>query len=154
MLADGSHLSNKYIDKILFLYRLAWCLANLNSPTGSTSPSCPTEAVICAAEVRLLTWLDRGRGQIRFEDITDPEFVPQSYGLSQETVMARIHGVLPDGRVIEGMEVLRCAYEAVNLGWLLAPTRWPGLRGLSDAAYRLFARYRLRLTGRSGARSC
>ena len=65
--------------------------------------------------------------------------------------MARIHALLPDGRVVEGMEVLRRVYAAVGLGWLLAPTRWPILRGLADAAYRLFARNRLRWTGRADA---
>ena len=65
--------------------------------------------------------------------------------------MARIHGVLADGTVIEGMEVFRRAYGAVGLGWLLAPTAWPGLRALADAGYRWFARNRLRLTGRGNA---
>jgi len=62
--------------------------------------------------------------------------------------MARIHGVLPDGTRIVGVEVFRRAYAAVGLGWLVAPTRWPLLRPLADAAYRWFARNRLRLTGR------
>ncbi|MHC4091525.1 MAG: DCC1-like thiol-disulfide oxidoreductase family protein [Planctomycetota bacterium] len=32
--------------------------------------------------------------------------------------------------------------------WLLAPTRWPLVKGLADAAYAWFAGNRLRLTGR------
>jgi predicted DCC family thiol-disulfide oxidoreductase YuxK len=56
--------------------------------------------------------------------------------------------VLPDGTLVEGVEVFRRAYAAVGLGWLVAPTRWPLLRPLADAAYRWFARNRLRLTGR------
>jgi predicted DCC family thiol-disulfide oxidoreductase YuxK len=56
--------------------------------------------------------------------------------------------VLPDGTVIEGMEVFRRAYAAVGLGWVLAPSRWPILGRGFDAAYRWFARNRLRLTGR------
>ena len=63
--------------------------------------------------------------------------------------MDRIHGVLPNGTIVEGLEVFRRAYEAVGIGWLMAPTRWPGLRRLADAAYRTFARNRLRLTGRA-----
>ena len=62
--------------------------------------------------------------------------------------MARIHGVLSDGTRIVGVEVFRRADPAVGLGWLVAPTRWPLLRPLADAAYRWFARNRLRLTGR------
>jgi predicted DCC family thiol-disulfide oxidoreductase YuxK len=65
--------------------------------------------------------------------------------------MGRIHAALPDGRVVEGMAVFRRAYGAVGLGWLLAPSRWPGLRRVFDAAYRVFARNRLRWTGRQEA---
>ena len=105
---------------------------------------------LCVREVRMLRRLDRGRGRIGFEDIAAPGFEASRYGLDSATLMARIHGVLGDGRVIEGMEVFRRAYAAVGLGWLLAPSRWPLLRPLCDAAYRSFARNRLRLTGRAG----
>ncbi len=105
---------------------------------------------LCMREIRFLRARDT-RGRIGFEDIAAPGFDPQRYGLDQKTVMARIHGVLPDGRIVEGVEVFRRLYEAVGLGWLVAPTRWPGLRTAFDAAYRVFARNRLRLTGRAGA---
>jgi predicted DCC family thiol-disulfide oxidoreductase YuxK len=106
---------------------------------------------LCSREVGFLRARDRGRGRIRFEDIADPCFDPAGYGLDAQQVMARIHGVLPDGRVVEGVEVFRRAYAAVGLGWLLAPTRWPGIRRLADLAYRVFARNRLRWTGRATA---
>jgi predicted DCC family thiol-disulfide oxidoreductase YuxK len=104
---------------------------------------------LCSREIRFLERRDRGRGRIRFEDIAEPSFDPGAYGLEAREVMARIHGVLPDGTVIAGMEVFRQAYAAVGLGWLMAPTGWPGLRRLADLAYRIFARNRLRLTGRT-----
>lgn len=103
---------------------------------------------LCSREVALLRRRD-ARSRIVFEDIAAPAFDPARYGLDHATLMARIHGVLPDGRVIEGMEVFRRAYTAVGLGWLLAPSRWPGIGRLFDAAYRVFARNRLRWTGRS-----
>jgi predicted DCC family thiol-disulfide oxidoreductase YuxK len=104
---------------------------------------------LCSREMAFLARRDAGRGRIRFTDIARPGFDPAAYGLDAERVMARIHGVLPDGTVIEGVEVFRRAYAAVGLGWLLAPTRWPGLRRLADLAYRVFARNRLRWTGRA-----
>ena len=110
--------------------------------------ACP----LCSREVAMLARRDRGRGRIQLEDISTPEFDPSVYGLDQQSVMDRMHGVLPDGSVVEGMEAFRRAYAAVGLGWLLAPTGWPGLRWLFDAAYRLFARNRMRLTRRS--RTC
>lgn len=106
------------------------------------------ECPLCAREVAMLRRLDRGRGRIDFEDIAAPAFDARPYGRTQPELMARIHGALPDGRVIEGVEVFRRAYAAVGLGWLVAPTRWPLLRPLADAAYRWFARNRLRLGGR------
>ena len=106
---------------------------------------------LCAREVALLRRLDRGRGRIGFDDISAPDFDPGRHGQTLAALMARIHGVLPDGTLIEGVEVFRRAYAAVGLGWLLAWTRWPLLRPLADAAYRIFARNRLRWTGRAPA---
>jgi predicted DCC family thiol-disulfide oxidoreductase YuxK len=96
---------------------------------------------LCSREIRFLERRDRGRGRIQFEDIAHPA----------REVVARIHGVLPDGSVVEGVEVFRQAYTAVGLGWLMAPTRWPGLRRVADLAYRIFARNRLRWTGRESS---
>jgi predicted DCC family thiol-disulfide oxidoreductase YuxK len=108
---------------------------------------------LCRREIDALRRLDGGRGRIAFEDIAAPDFDTARYGLDFDTAMRRIHGVLPGGEVIEGVEVFRRLYTAVGLGWLVAPTRWPLLRPLVDAAYRWFARNRLRLTGREAA-SC
>jgi predicted DCC family thiol-disulfide oxidoreductase YuxK len=109
------------------------------------------ECPLCRREIEMLRRRDRGRGRIDFEDIAAPGFDAGRYGLDQPTVVARIHAVLPDGSVIEGVEVFRRAYAAVGLGWLVAPTRWPILRIGFDAAYRVFARNRLRWTGREEA---
>jgi predicted DCC family thiol-disulfide oxidoreductase YuxK len=108
------------------------------------------ECPLCAREIAMLRRLDRGRGAIGFDDIAAPGFDAGRYGRSHAELMARIHGVLPDGRLVEGVEVFRRAYAAVGLGWALAWTAWPGLRRVADAGYRWFARNRLRLTGRPG----
>lgn len=108
------------------------------------------ECPLCRREERILHWLDRGRNRLLIEDITGDDFDPKKYGLSMPALMGQIHGVLPDGSLVRGMEVFRRAYDAVGLGWLLAPTRWPILRSIFDAGYSWFARNRLRLTGRTG----
>ena len=105
---------------------------------------------LCAREIAFLRSRNR-RGLIAFEDIAAPGFDAARYGLDQRTLMSRIHGVLADGTVIEGVEVFRRLYTAIGLGWLVAPTRWPLLRGLFERAYRVFARNRLRWTGREDA---
>lgn len=108
------------------------------------------ECPLCSREVAMLRRRDRA-GRLGCIDISAPGFDAARYGTTQGALMARIHGVLPDGRLVRDVEVFRRAYAAVGLGWLVAPTRWPLLRPLFDAAYRVFARNRLRWTGREAA---
>jgi predicted DCC family thiol-disulfide oxidoreductase YuxK len=108
------------------------------------------ECPLCKREIAFLKRRDKCFA-IAAEDIAAPGFDPALYGLDHAAVMSRIHGVLPDGTVVEGVEVFRRLYTAIGLGWLVAPTRWPLLRGLFDRAYRVFARNRLRWTGRADA---
>jgi predicted DCC family thiol-disulfide oxidoreductase YuxK len=109
------------------------------------------ECPLCRREMRFLIRLDRGRNRLVTEDITAAGFDPNQYGVTTQELMGQIHGVHPDGSLVKGMEVIRRAYDAVGLGWLLAPTNWPVLKSISDVAYAWFARNRLRLTGRTGA---
>lgn len=106
--------------------------------------ACP----LCRREAAFMRRLDGGRGGLAFVDISDPLFDAGRYGLTFERVMGTIHGVTAEGGIVEGMEVFRRAYAAVGHGWFLAPTGWPILRGVFDRLYRVFARYRLGLTGR------
>ena len=105
------------------------------------------ECPLCMREIRMLQRLDKG-ARIRFTDIAARDFEPATTGLSMATLMDRILGRLPTGERIEGVEVFRRLYRAVGFGWLLAWTAWPGFRTIADAAYRVFAKNRLRFTGR------
>jgi predicted DCC family thiol-disulfide oxidoreductase YuxK len=106
----------------------------------------------CRLEIR---WLQRWnrKGRLVFEDIASESFDPSAYGLTADEVMAFIHGVFPDGRILTGMEVFRQAYGAVGIGWVLAPTGWPLLRPIFDRFYVWFARNRVTL-GRVFGRTC
>jgi predicted DCC family thiol-disulfide oxidoreductase YuxK len=101
-------------------------------------------------------WLQRRNrdGHLAFEDISAPHFDPSRYGVTREEVMGVMHGVFPDGRIVRQVEVFRQAYRAVGLGWLLAPTAWPGLRWISDRGYRWFARHRISIGRLLGGGSC
>ncbi len=99
---------------------------------------------LCRREVEFLRKRNH-RGRLAFEDISCADFQAEKYGRTQQELMARIHGVLPGGEVVEGVEVFRRAYEAVGLGFLLAASRLPLLRSLFDFAYSVFARNRIRL---------
>jgi predicted DCC family thiol-disulfide oxidoreductase YuxK len=102
---------------------------------------------LCLREINMLRRLDR-KHHVRFTDIALATFDPRDVGLSWTTLMDRIHGRLSDGTIIEGVEVFRQLYSAVGFGPLVALTRLPGVSQLLDAAYHLFAKNRLKFTGR------
>ena len=112
------------------------------------------ECPICLREIEMLRRKDRGRGRIRFTDIASPSFDPSPLGKDRAQLMDRIHGRLPDGTWIEGVEVFRRLYAAVGFGPLVAISRLPGIAQAADAAYALFAKNRLRLTGRCASGAC
>lgn len=95
----------------------------------------------------MLQRLDR-RQRIGFIDIAAPDFGASKVGISWSALMDRIHGRLPDGSLIQGVEVFRRLYAAVGFAPLVTLTRLPGVRQLLDLAYDMFAKHRLRLTGR------
>jgi predicted DCC family thiol-disulfide oxidoreductase YuxK len=101
-------------------------------------------------------WLQRRNrdGHLAFEDISAPDFDPSRYGVTREETMGVMHGVFPDGRIVRKVEAFRQAYRVVGLGWLLAPTGWPGFRRLADWAYERFARNRLFIGRLLGGNSC
>ena len=106
----------------------------------------------CRREVEWLMRRDR-RGRLVAVDISSPNFHAETYGLIQTEVMAVMHGVLPDGRIVRRMEAIREAYRTVGLGWLVAPLSWPVVGWLADIAYGVFARNRVAL-GRLFGRRC
>lgn len=108
---------------------------------------------LCLREINMIRALDR-HGRLRFTDIAAPDFDPTSTGLTQAELMASIRGRMPSGELVEGVEVFRQLYGAVGLAPLMPLTRLPGIRHALDASYRVFARNRLRLTGRCTDETC
>lgn len=109
---------------------------------------------ICSREIEMIRRMDR-HARIRFTNIVAPEFDPRPLRLTMDELMAHIRGRLPDGSMIQGVEVFRRLYAAVGFRRIVAASRLPGISQLLDAGYAIFARYRLRLTGRcTNAESC
>ena len=102
---------------------------------------------LCSREINFLKKLDT-KNKITFTDISDPNFVASEYGLTFDDFMVQIRGRLPDGTMVTGVEVFRILYGAIGLKWAVAVTRWPVIRQALDLGYELFAKNRLRLTGR------
>lgn len=136
--------------------------------TATTEPAAPTawpQAIpelrilydgacpLCLREVHGLRSRDQSRHpgaeRLAFVDINDPAYDPSAHaGIDYRSAMGRIHAISATGEVLRDVAVFRRAYALVGLGWLYAPSDWPGLRWLVNAAYGLWARWRLRLTGR------
>ena len=110
------------------------------------------ECPFCRREVEWLKRQDK-RGKLAIEDISDPDFHAETYGLSQAEVMGVMHGIMPDGRIVRRVEAIREAYRAVGLGWMVAPLSWPVIGWLADRTYGVFARNRVAL-GRLFGRRC
>ena len=113
--------------------------------------ACP----LCRREVTFLQRRDRARDgeqpRLAFVDIDQADYNPAAHqGVTYAQAMGRIHGIEANGVVLRDLAVFRRAYELIGLGWLYAPTRWPLVGALAEAAYGLWARWRLPFTGRPG----
>jgi predicted DCC family thiol-disulfide oxidoreductase YuxK len=107
------------------------------------------ECPLCLREVNFLRKQDAGRGLVAFVDIADENYTPEAHGgVDFETAMGRIHAVMPDGKVIQNVEVFRRVYETLGMGWVYAITKLPVIGAFADMLYGIWADWRLRLTGR------
>jgi predicted DCC family thiol-disulfide oxidoreductase YuxK len=108
---------------------------------------------LCVREVSFLRRRDQRlhpqAPRLAFVDIDATDYDPAAHGgISYRQAMGRIHALGADGQILRDVAVFRAAYQLIGLGWLYAPSRWPGLATLANAAYGLWARWRLALTGR------
>jgi predicted DCC family thiol-disulfide oxidoreductase YuxK len=121
---------------------------NVSSLTGPIfevffDGDCP----LCRREMALWQRYDRN-GRVLFTDIAAPEFQAEKTGLTMDQLMAELHGRLRTGQVITGVETFRQLLLAVGIRWPVRLSRLPGIRQVLNLGYGLFARNRLRLTGR------
>ena len=108
---------------------------------------------LCIREVGFLRRRDK-HGRIQFTDIADPGFDPTTAGRTLDELMAEIHARLPDGSLIKGVEVFRRLYSAIGFGPVVALTRLPVVSPALDFAYQVFAKNRMRFTGRCKDNVC
>ena len=112
------------------------------------------ECALCTKEINLLRRFDT-HDRIQFTDIAAPDFEPsKSTGLSYETLMDEVHGRFENGELVTGVEVFRQLYGRVGFRWAVGMTRLFGVRQTLDSGYRLFARNRLKWTGRCVDGTC
>ena len=99
--------------------------------------ACP----VCSLEMDHLR-ARNSAGRLVFVDIAAPGFDATPYGATRAELDAEIHAVAADDTTLRGMDVLRLAYAAAGLGWVLQPTGLGPLKPVFDAGYRVFARHR------------
>ena len=110
--------------------------------------SCP----LCLKETNFLKSKDTKKF-INFVDIST-NYIPEHFkNISYKQAMANLHGILSNGEIILGVDVLAYSYELVGLGWIYFPTKLPILSNFIRFLYKYWARYRLKLTGRDNLKN-
>lgn len=106
------------------------------------------ECPICTREIDFLKRRD-SKAQIKFTDFTDADFSPSLIGRTRQQLDAKIHGRTRSGDLVEGVEVFRQLYGAIGWSSLVKLSRMPVIKNLLNVGYSIFAKNRLRLTGRN-----
>ena len=103
---------------------------------------------LCKREVDFLQSRNQ-KGYLNFIDINTSDFyVNLKYGITYKEAMERIHALKSDGSVIKDIKVFQEAYDLIDLGWIYAPTKIPIFDKFIEFIYRIWAKYRLKLTFR------
>ena len=116
----------------------------MNKLTFLYDGGCP----ICLRETNFLKRKDTNKN-IFFVDINNEDYMPVDFqNISYKDAMANLHGILEDGSVIKGIDVLSYSYQLIGLGWVYYPAKVPIFSQLLELIYRIWAKYRLNFTGR------
>ncbi len=88
--------------------------------------------------------------KINFIDINNDSYNPLLYkDISYAEAMSNLHGILENGDIIKGLDVLAYSYKLIGLGWVYYPLEIEFLSPILRLFYKYWAKYRLKLTGRS-----
>tara|TARA_Y100001968_G_scaffold191641_1_gene175568 strand:+ start:452 stop:850 length:399 start_codon:yes stop_codon:yes gene_type:complete len=106
------------------------------------------ECPLCKREVNFLQSKNQKRS-LKFIDINSSDFgLYFKHGINYKQAMEKIHALKSDGSLITDIQVFQEAYKLIGLGWIYAPTKLPIVDNLIESIYRLWAKYRLKLTFR------
>ena len=104
---------------------------------------------LCLRETNFLKNKDL-LNKIRFVDINNDDYDPMSCkNITYAEAMSTLHGILENGDIIKGIDVLAYTYELIGLGWVYYPLKIKFLAPVIRFFYQYWAKYRLKLTGRS-----
>ena len=103
---------------------------------------------LCLRETNFLKKKDF-LNKINFVDINNnynPIFFKD---ISYKEAMSNLHGILENGDIIRGLDVLAYSYELIGLGWVYYPLKIKLFSPFLRLIYQYWAKYRLKITGRS-----
>ena len=104
---------------------------------------------LCVRETNFLKSKDE-LNKIDFVDINNFDYDPILFkDISYAEAMSNLHGILENGDIIKGLNVLAYSYELIGLGWVYYPLKIQFLSPLLRLFYKYWAKYRLKITGRS-----
>ena len=104
---------------------------------------------LCLREISFLKKKDI-LNKINFVDINDNDYNPAVFkNISYEEAMSNLHGILGNGQIIKGLDVLSYAYDLVGLGWIYYPLKIKFIEPVLRIIYQFWAKNRLKITGRS-----
>ena len=104
---------------------------------------------LCLRETRFLRKKDVSN-KINFVDINSDNYNPFFYqNISYEDAMSNLHGILENGDIIKGLDVLAYSYKLIGLAWVYYPLKIGFLAPVLRLFYQYWAKYRLKITGRS-----
>ena len=104
---------------------------------------------LCLRETKFLKGKDK-LNKIDFVDINNVNYNPILFkDISYAEAMSTLHGILENGIIIKGLDVLAYAYELIGLGWVYYPLKIEFLAPVLRLFYKYWAKYRLKITGRS-----
>ena len=88
--------------------------------------------------------------RINFVDINNADYNPIFFkDISYVQAMSNLHGILENGDIIKGLDVLAYTYELIGLGWVYYPLKIQFIAPFLRLIYQYWAKYRLKITGRS-----
>ncbi|XP_069560480.1 uncharacterized protein [Brachyistius frenatus] len=105
---------------------------------------------ICVTEIRFLQFLQKNQPEkVNFIDISLPGYDGAKYkDVTYEMAMDEMHVIDEKDEVHRGVPAFSVMYGAVGLGWLGRFMMWSPVRPFMDKSYAIFARNRLKWTGR------
>ena len=125
-------------------------LASTGSVTLFWDGACP----LCRREIAYYKSIDRA-GAVNWVDCHADPSVLAPYGVTYEQAMARIHAAerTPEGgeRLLSGVDAFMAVWRRLPYWSVLPPllAAAPGALPVAEAAYKVWARARLRITGRA-----